>query len=141
MDKESLLNKLSSKYIINIIQSYIDDENFLYKLITYSKFWQKRLDIQSIDYQNRFYINIMEFYKNIYYDSKNKTKENFEQFLLNYNVDKNIVGKIAVDYFKTRQNFETKKNISFDCPIFGELVNLENFDKIFTITANLNDFK
>ena len=140
MYKNSLLNKLSSKYLIYIIHSYIKDENSLYKLITYSKYFQKKLNISSIDYQNIFYKSILEFNKNIFFDLNDKTKENFEKILLNYNIDRDFFEEKAVNYFKTKQNYEITNLISFDCPIFEPLSNIENFDKIFAVAINLNNY-
>ena len=139
MNKESLLNKLSSKYLIDIITSYIDDENFLYKLFIYSKFFQKKLNIESLDYKNKYFTTVLESNKNIFFDQKDKTKENFETFLINYNINRFDLAKIAVDYFKTRKKYEERKKISFDCPIFDALSKIENFDNIFSISINLND--
>ena len=53
--KKNLLEKISSKYIIEVINTYIKDENYIYKLIKYNKFIQKKLNIKLIDYKEKYY--------------------------------------------------------------------------------------
>ena len=43
------LNKISSKYLINIILNYIKDDIIKYKLFMYSKKFQKKLGFNPID--------------------------------------------------------------------------------------------
>ena len=47
------LNKISSKYLINIILNYIKDDIIKYKLFMYSKKFQKKLGFNPIDYQEK----------------------------------------------------------------------------------------
>jgi len=44
------INKIGSKYLIDIIFNYIKDDNFKYKLFIYSKKFRKALNLSSNDY-------------------------------------------------------------------------------------------
>ena len=46
MENEELINKISSKYILNAIFNYIKDKNFKDILFLYSKKFQNKLDIK-----------------------------------------------------------------------------------------------
>lgn len=49
ISKKTLLGEISSKYIIENINSYIKDDNCIYKLIKYNKSLQKKLNILLVD--------------------------------------------------------------------------------------------
>ena len=51
MEEQHLFQKIKSKYILEIINSYIKSFNFIYKLIAHSKSEQKRLKVNLFDYQ------------------------------------------------------------------------------------------
>ena len=51
MEKESLLGKIKSSFIIKNISLYIREQNIFFKLLIYSKSLQKRINIELIDYQ------------------------------------------------------------------------------------------
>ena len=66
---KSLLNKIKSKYIIYSITSFLKDENYLLKLINYSKYYQNKLDININNYKEIYYknrINYDDFLKYFY---------------------------------------------------------------------------
>ena len=48
MKNITLFEKINSKYILQIINSCIKDENLLYKLIFYNKSLQKKWDLKLI---------------------------------------------------------------------------------------------
>jgi hypothetical protein len=49
-----LFQKISSKYIAIYIFGYIEDENFLLKLVKYYKSIQKTLDLKLYDYKEKY---------------------------------------------------------------------------------------
>ena len=51
MESQSNLLKISSKYIFDKILDYIEDRNFILKLLRYSKSLQKKFEIKLSDYQ------------------------------------------------------------------------------------------
>jgi len=55
MEKQRLLNKLKSSYIIKNIFEYIDSKALLeFKIFFYSKSFQKKLNIKLIDYKEKY---------------------------------------------------------------------------------------
>ena len=74
----SVLEKISSKYILESIFNYIRDEKYKLKLFINSKLFQKKLNLNLIDYQenyiNRFNLNPNEYVYDNYnnYDHYNK---------------------------------------------------------------------
>ena len=55
MEDKFFLDKIESKYILKVITSYIKDENFVLKLISNSKHFQKLFDIELTDYQEKYF--------------------------------------------------------------------------------------
>ena len=55
MEEQNLFKKIKSKYIYEIINSYIKSLNFIYQLIAHSKSEQKRFDINLFNYKNLYY--------------------------------------------------------------------------------------
>ena len=53
------MSKIKSKYIYELIFSYINDENFKYKIIKYSKKFQSKFSINITDYKNKLLIKII----------------------------------------------------------------------------------
>ena len=57
MEKKSLFIMIKSKYTIKNILSFIEDYQFVFKLVLYSKLSQKKMDISLLDclyIKNRF---------------------------------------------------------------------------------------
>jgi len=157
----SLISKISSKYTINIINSYIKDKSYLLKLIKYSKYIQKHLDINLINYQEK-YINKRIHYENflsflfaqyedeIFFLYFPFFKVNLNKFLfdklekellkneINYENIKIFVINYFNDYYNNLNNkeyslYEFSKDIEFCSPFFDSLINTESFNKIFNI--------
>ena len=58
MEKEQLLEKIGSIYILTQIFDYIQDDNLKLKLFVHSKSLQKKFGIKPIDYKKEFYKKI-----------------------------------------------------------------------------------
>ena len=54
METNSILEKIKSKYLIEEIFKYIEDNNFIYKFFSHSKLFQSRLSLELYDYQERY---------------------------------------------------------------------------------------
>lgn len=67
MEDLNLLEKVSSKYIISNISSYIEDEYFLYKLFLYSKSLQKKMNIEIINYKKIYNCKKIDYEKYLDY--------------------------------------------------------------------------
>ena len=93
MEKQNILDKISSLYISKNIFEYIEDENFQLKLFWYSKFFQKKLNINKSTCYER-YINKIGFNLNDYLYLDKKKIEEF--------------GYIYNEYYRETEN---KKNL------------------------------
>ena len=155
------LNKMSSKYLIDIIFNYIKDDNFKYKLFIHSKKYRKLLDLSSNDYQVKsitktgiklcnylsgfldrnygphcYYYNIIEKNGNDYFHRfKRDTLK--KEFLLHLETLKiKYIKNYLVYYFKKyKENKKDDSNLYIDifCPFFELLSSQEYFSELFTI--------
>ena len=153
-----LLNKISTKYIIENIFNYINIPHFKLKLFSYSKFFQKKFNLN------------LEDYINVYFDIRRKYKEylccfneigdyygKYDPFLYsNYEKDiliKSLESDLKLIYKMDIQSFtpeiinycknsysRNKTIILLDIfsPFFDCLSQLQNFDEIFTIPIEIN---
>ena len=155
------LNKIGSKYLIDIIFNYIKDDNFKYKLFMYSKKFRKLLDLSSNDYQVKSISktgiklsNYLSGYQDrnygphTYFNSiiKNNGNEYYrfferetlkKDFLLHLEKLKiKYIKNYLVYYFKKyKENKKDDSNLYIDifCPFFDFLSNQEYFGELFTI--------
>ena len=157
MKKKKILEKIQSKFHLKNIFNYIKDKNFKFKLFTYSKVFQKHLEIHLIDYQEK-YINQLGIIFNDYLTTYNE-KEDFDkdilkkklnEDLLKYNVhfDNNTLQKIVIKNFRQKiKDFEKQKSdeglvkynsfIDIYSPFFDSIANSDIFDS-FTIRIIIN---
>ena len=86
MENNCLFEKIKSKNICQNVFQYIKEENFKFKFFLYSKYFQKKLEIEKIEFIERYII---------------QSKINFDDYLCCYslfnsdpkNFDKNIISK------------------------------------------------
>ena len=98
IDKEKLLNKILSNYILEGIFDYIYDRHFKLKLFEYSNLFQKKLDINIFNYQEKYLdkngFDIINYFSYIYNSSKNFSKDllkdELEKDLLKINFEKKL---------------------------------------------------
>ena len=137
MENKSLLEKIKSKYITEIITSYITDNNIILKLFKYSKYYHKKIKID-LSFFKENYLNkriIWEKYLCAY------DKDDLKRILLSYNLNNIILEKIVIDYFLNQLKekdlkFEQKINIEFDSPFFDFLFKTNFFWDLFSIKFN-----
>ena len=91
----SILNKISSKYILENIFNYLED-NFQIKFFNYSKHFQKKLNFELFDYQQQYLkkLNIklsdyFSFYSGIY-----GYPDNFDKICLRKRLEKDLKNRI-----------------------------------------------
>ena len=166
MYNNSLLEKIKSKYIIQNIDSYIEDNNCLYLLIIYSKSLQNKLGINLENYKERYRLNSIFKqikWKNYLKDTINiekvgvkkahvKTKimkEEYQKFLLKNKISEIDFKNNAIKYFrkypekfkkKYKKDFKNNINsliIDMESPLFDILSTTEYFNKIFIVNINL----
>ena len=123
METDSLFEKIKSKYIQKKIFSYIKNENFIYKLFLYSKAFQKKLELEQIDFKERYIIQSKISYDNYLccyslfnvepkkFDKKIIEKK-LQEELTKFKLDKNIFQECILNYFKklVKKDNETEKD-------------------------------
>ena len=144
MEKESILERIKSKYILENIFDYVKDENFKLKLFAYSKKLQKKFDLKLLDYKNIYLknrINLFEFLSDYNkkegypknYDKKELTNK-FNSTLNKLKLKKENITDYIINFFK---NYEKKENdeiyIDIYSPFFDLLSKEEYFWKKFII--------
>ena len=116
-----LFDKIKSKYIQTKIFEYIKNENFKFKLFLYSKKFQKKLDLEPIDFKERYVIQSKITYENylgcysLFNVEPNKfNKHNIEkrlqEELAKFNIDMNTFEECILRYFKkmSKNNKDTE---------------------------------
>ena len=144
MEKESILEKIKSKYNLENIFDYVKDENFKFKLFVYSKRFQKKFDLKLLDYKNIYLknrINLFEFLSDYNkkegypknYDKKELTNK-FNSTLNKLKLKEENITDYIINFFK---NYEKKENdeiyIDIYSPFFDLLSKEEYFWKKFII--------
>lgn len=146
---EYLLEKVKSKYIIQNIYSYLEDQQlFLKKLFKYSKNLQKKIGMNLFYYQENFINNRFKWQNYLYFErnkeivifSEDKLKQNLKNDINGYNMDDNIIKKIFLNHFQKILNnindnlYEYSEFIEFNSPFFEFILSKkEIFEKIFSI--------
>ena len=147
MENNSILAKISSKYIFQNIFKYIDSSIFKYRLFNYSKYFQKRLDIDIVDYEkqyiSKFNMRLEDFIFNqmsISDFDKDYLKNFFEEKMKENNLDPNKFKKIIYDYLvkfgKENENkdyYEPNYLINLFSPLLDIISKTNIFERIFTI--------
>ena len=117
MKSNSILSKITSNEIFTLIFDHIKDHNFPLKLFMYSKQFQKKFDIDIVNYekiylQNRgIDLNTYLFTKdNIFMRTFDKDilKNNLEKDLKKYNIEKSIIKKALIDIYTKKYEHECK---------------------------------
>lgn len=135
ISKKTLLGEISSKYIIENINSYIKDDNCIYKLIKYNKSLQKKLNILLVDYKERYYNKNIKWEKwiNIKSEELKKREEYYKEKDFNY-----FIFKYYQNY-KKEEIYKSNIYLYITSPFLYTLARLENFGEIFIFNINLND--
>ena len=165
MENKCILEKISSKYILDTIINYIDNKNkIILKLFIHSKKFQQMLDIKLLDYQEKAFLNLrINFFKYLIINSYDKDYDinilnnNLEKDLLKHKnlFNKTIIEAIIINFFKKRydlikNNEEYNKNnkdinnkfkINIISPFFKALSKENFFEKLFTIDINAREFE
>ena len=117
MEDNSILAKISSKYVFQNIFDYIKDSKFKLRLFNYSKYFQKMLDIDIIDYESEYISNFDMTLEDFLYKKmditnfdKDSLKNIFDEKIKQNNLDANLIKKIVYDYFKKLENKKVNKD-------------------------------
>ena len=123
-EEQSILNCLKSNYIFDEIISYIEDENFKFKLLNYSKALKEKFNIKKNDYKNKYLdycINEDDkntlFLSSLYdcdckkYSEYQKTLKEYTQ---KYKIEKNVLEEYIINLIENRIKKETSDEIKID---------------------------
>ena len=161
--EDSKLKRISSKYILRLILDYIKDEEFMFKLFVYSKYFQNKIGIELSDYINKHIehfetlgLKVDKFliFQNYFTKELNKnildTKLNNE--LNKYRIDIKNYQNYSNNYFTIYANNYKEKNLKYNLieyneksekliniysPIFDPISKTESFNLFFTIEIPL----
>jgi len=127
-----LFSKIKSKYILHLIGDFIEDYNYIHKLIIHSKFNQKKYDINLHDYKSRYFYKRINFENCIYFEDSELKKILLESD----DIDEDIMKKMLVIHLKRDSKYKNNNNsidIYLDSPFFECLSKADLFNNIFTI--------
>lgn len=146
MEDKSLIMKLTSKYIIKHIFTYIEDEDIVYNIFRYSKYFHETLDLNI----KKYYILTKEIYWDKYLNylfnlPNTNLNKKYSELLDTYKLDDNEIQEFIVKFYnKILKNdekndlYENKKLISFDSPFFNAISKAGLLEKLFDIEIPKN---
>ena len=136
-----ILDNIKSKYIIQNIFNYIKNSNFKFKLVNYSKYYQKKFDLTLADYQEKYFrkytenlkIDILDYLTKTPSFNNKRLKEKLNELLLKYNFENNIHFQRYVLF--CLQNYLNKNEfplfIDIYSPFFDFVSNSDFFENVF----------
>ena len=120
--------KLNSKYLLQLIFSFIKIKNFKLELFKYSKEYQKKLDIRKINYINAYlsnsninfepYFTFKKEFNAI--EDKDILKKGLDNYLKKLNIDFDSIEEYAINSYENEDNNNQIK-IDIFSPFFDSL--------------------
>ena len=110
MEDKSLIMKLKSKYIIKHIFTYIEDEDIVYNIFRYSKYFHETLDLNI----KKYYILTKEIYWDKYLNylfnlPNTNLNKKYSELLDTYKLDDNEIQEFIIKFYnKILKNDEKK---------------------------------
>ena len=161
-NNNSVLEKVSSKDLLNNIFDYIRDINYKHKLFSYSKLLQKKADLRLADYEERYIVKFGINLNDYLFSENNKFVRKFNKDILNSNLQKDLsknnlekstIEKIMIDIYNQRYEdkyknnsdgsgkagnklIETEESIEIYSPFFDTLSKMDFFEYLFTINIS-----
>lgn len=152
MEKNCILTKIESIYVLKSIFDYLKKEKTL-NLFVYSSFFQKKFDLKLSDYQST-YINKLgiNFDKYLFDSSTNiHLSEMLEDDLLKVKIDRNLFILHMINYYqelinkikncKNEDILNKYKIIDINSPFFDILSNTNLLEQFFTINIKINSIE
>ena len=149
MADQAKLSKICSKYILQKIFEYIRGYKLKYSLFVYSKYFQNLLDLDIINYENRyiskFDMSLEDFLlspndSNPKSFNKNYLKDIFDEKIRENNLDEKLIRKIIVDNIIKMGNEMTVKEyydatyiINIFSPLLFDISKTKIFQNVFTL--------
>ena len=150
MESKTILEKVKSQYILQIIFEYINNYNFKYDLIKYSKFWQTKFGIGK-NYYQALYFNKIDMNFTNYFNKYILCPDVYDKNILNKNLEDDLTKyKIKLDVLKEYINEQIKIPnlkekyeyfINIYSPFFDEISKSEFFEQKFCLPINIKTIK
>ena len=156
MEPKKLLSKINSTYILKRIFTYIEDNNFEFKLFSYSNLFQKKMNIKLFNYQElyfkkydlnlNFYLNLSSFDL----DKRTLLKDMLNDTLTKKNINPDLFKSYVINYYKYKSKeeiskegnlkFNSKLLIDISSPFLDILSQTDILEQYFTISIPINYF-
>ena len=156
MEPKKLLSKINSAYILERIFAYIEDNNFKYKLFSFSNLFQKKMNIGLFNYQElyfkkydlnlNFYLNLSSFDL----DKRTLLKDTLNDTIRKKKIDADLFKSYVINYFKYKSKeeiskegnlkFNSKLLIDISSPFLEILSQTDILGQYFTISIPINYF-
>ena len=156
MESRKLLSKIKSTYILERIFTYIEDNKFKLKLFTFSKSFQKKLNIELYNYQEIYFkkydLNLNIFLNLSSFDLAKRTllRDRLNNLLIEKNIDMDSIKSYVINYYKYKSKeeimkeenlkFNSKLLIDISSPFLEILSQTDLLEQYFTITIPINYF-
>ena len=130
--------EVKSKYILKDIFKYIKDKTTELKLFAYSKYYQKRLEINIANYC-KIYLDRLDFDLNKYiyrkeiYYKKDSLIKDYNNFFSEKNLNKEEFENILYIILNSKIEKEKKNYVNIESPIFEIISTTNDFDKYHMI--------
>ena len=139
------MENINSKYILQQICSFINDENFLLKLFSYSKSYQAKFNMNLINYQKKYILARCfenDFYESINSISRGRIDEDIENYFLSkfeLKLKINDIQNILIEHFSTIKDEDFEIDIL--CPFLNVLSKQDYFEKKSNILISIDIFE
>ena len=112
MKNNGILSKIKGNFVLRTIFDYIKGDIFMLKLLTYSKLFQKKLNIKLFNYQERYINKLRIQIDNYFFDWDNWNEKAFDKNILNKKLQEDLIKyKLDIDILKTYIIYHYKKSI------------------------------
>ena len=155
MENFSILSKIQSNYILKDIFQFISGKDLELKLFFYSKYFQKRMNLKLVYYQERYLNQFgMELQNYLFFSNQELENNNFNKNILKEKLDNDIsknhldlkkMETIIINYFediqkeeKSRVEVEKLNEIPID--IYSPFLNCISKTKYFDFYFSINIF-
>ena len=148
IDNNCKLENIISKYIIDKIFSFINEPNYIYKLINYSKRFQKKLNINLLNYKEIYFNERVNYDEYIYYEarfhdyvnSKELLTEKYKKDILDYQINEKNIKIFILNYNKNNCLYKFSKNIILESPFLEVLSKSDIFGQLFNIVYHTDRY-
>ena len=136
MEKKKIIYGIQSKYILKNIFNLIPDKQFALKLLSHSKKFQKKLDINYLycykKYLDELHFDLNEYlykYEELYV--KGILRRGYENFITKNRLIKEKFEKIIYEVINEENEIIKENYINIDSPLFEILTKTKVLEKMY----------